>query len=88
MTGPPVLFCDEPTSGLDAYLAQQVVQVIITFNKLKTFTLKKFLYFVFIFFKNNVKVLKLLAKRKNMTVIITIHQPSSQVFEIFDKLVL
>jgi ATP-binding cassette, subfamily G (WHITE), eye pigment precursor transporter len=32
-----------------------------------------------------IQVLKDLARRKNMTIVVTIHQPSSQVFEIFDK---
>jgi ABC-type multidrug transport system ATPase subunit len=32
-----------------------------------------------------VNILKDLARRKNMTIVLTIHQPSSQVFEQFDK---
>uniref|UniRef100_A0A915EME6 ABC transporter domain-containing protein n=1 Tax=Ditylenchus dipsaci TaxID=166011 RepID=A0A915EME6_9BILA len=35
-----------------------------------------------------VQVLKELARRKHMTVVITIHQPSSQIFEMFDKICL
>ena len=35
-----------------------------------------------------VQVLKDLARNKNMTIIVTIHQPSSQVFEMFDKICL
>jgi ABC-type multidrug transport system ATPase subunit len=36
--------------------------------------------------KQVVEVLRQLAQRKGMTVVITIHQPSSQVFEMFDKI--
>lgn len=35
-----------------------------------------------------IQVLKDLARRKNMTIVVTIHQPSSQVFEMFDKICL
>uniref|UniRef100_A0A914DQT4 ABC transporter domain-containing protein n=1 Tax=Acrobeloides nanus TaxID=290746 RepID=A0A914DQT4_9BILA len=35
--------------------------------------------------KQVVQVLKTLARRKGMTIVFTIHQPSSQVFEMFDK---
>uniref|UniRef100_A0A183CHT4 ABC transporter domain-containing protein n=1 Tax=Globodera pallida TaxID=36090 RepID=A0A183CHT4_GLOPA len=35
-----------------------------------------------------IQVLKDLARRKHMTILVTIHQPSSQVFELFDKICL
>ncbi|KAL3083748.1 hypothetical protein niasHT_036741 [Heterodera trifolii] len=35
-----------------------------------------------------IQVLKDLARRKQMTILVTIHQPSSQVFEMFDKICL
>nr|CAD2182767.1 unnamed protein product [Meloidogyne enterolobii] len=38
--------------------------------------------------KQVIQVLKDLARRKNMTIIVTIHQPSSQLFEMFDKICL
>ncbi|KAI6173797.1 ATP-binding cassette sub-family G member 2 [Aphelenchoides besseyi] len=37
---------------------------------------------------NVIEVLRNLAKQKGMTIVITIHQPSSQVFELFDKICL
>ncbi|KAI6227115.1 ATP-binding cassette sub-family G member 2 [Aphelenchoides besseyi] len=37
---------------------------------------------------NVVEVLRNLAKQKGMTIVITIHQPSSQVFELFDRICL
>lgn len=58
LTRPSALFCDEPTSGLDSYMAQSVVESLISLA------------------------------RKGRTVLCTIHQPSSQVFAMFEQILI
>ena len=70
------MFCDEPTSGLDSYMAQNIVQVASIFKSFKNS------------FKINFwQVMKNLAAA-GKTVICTFHQPSSEVFELFDRILL
>ena len=68
------MFCDEPTSGLDAYMAQNIVQVIIWLNPTNPGT-------------ESFQVLRNLAST-GKTIICTIHQPSSEVFAMFDRILL
>ncbi|VDO47843.1 unnamed protein product [Haemonchus placei] len=76
VTNPPILFCDEPTSGLDSFLAVQVVNVSANIVDVPSY------------FSNDASdtVLKKLAIMKSMTIVFTIHQPSSQVYELFDRI--
>ncbi len=78
MTNPSLMFCDEPTSGLDSYMAQNIVQV----NPFKTNFEKRNLNKMY-----NWQVLKNIAS-KGKTVVCTIHQPSSEVFALFDRILL
>ncbi|KAK6013416.1 hypothetical protein OSTOST_21269 [Ostertagia ostertagi] len=75
LTDPSILFCDEPTSGLDSYTALRVI-----FNIDNCFlNCDSSLNVIKV-----VVALKMLAS-KGKTVIITIHQPSSQVYEMADR---
>lgn len=58
ISDPQVLFIDEPTSGLDAFMAFQILQLLIKLAK------------------------------TGRTIICTIHQPRTQVFQAFDEIVL
>ena len=70
------MFCDEPTSGLDSYMAQNIVQVINWFNTPTNVP-----------GTDSIQVLGNLASRRK-TIICTIHQPSSEVFAMFDRILL
>lgn len=73
------MFCDEPTSGLDSYMAQNIVQVRKTIFTSCNETI--------VIICCAVQVLKSIAS-KGKTVIFTIHQPSSEVFALFDRILL
>jgi ABC-type multidrug transport system ATPase subunit len=74
------MFCDEPTSGLDSFMAQNIVQVIRPINCVEQINIKKIVNLC-------LKALKNLASA-GKTVICTIHQPSSEVFAMFDRILL
>ena len=79
LTNPSLMFCDEPTSGLDSYMAQNIVQVNQNFRKISLNLNFKNL--------NCCQVLKNIAST-GKTVVCTIHQPSSEVFALFDRILL
>ncbi|KAJ1605693.1 ABC transporter [Cryptosporidium canis] len=58
ISDPQILFIDEPTSGLDAFMAFQILQLLIKLAK------------------------------TGRTIICTIHQPRTQVFQAFDEILL
>ncbi|KAF7455694.1 ABC-2 type transporter family protein [Cryptosporidium felis] len=58
ISDPRVLFIDEPTSGLDAFMAFQILQLLIKLAK------------------------------TGRTIVCTIHQPRTQVFQAFDEILL
>ena len=72
------MFCDEPTSGLDSYMAQNIVEVLFFITKRKSSLMHWFII---------LKVLKGIAST-GKTVVCTIHQPSSEVFAMFDRILL
>lgn len=85
LTDPNLLLCDEPTSGLDSFMAHSVVQVkksmrseTMALNKSATICQLSFLYKL-------PQVLRGLAQR-GKTIVLTIHQPSSELYGLFDKL--
>lgn len=76
LTNPSLMFCDEPTSGLDSFMALNVVQVLSNCG-VNMLTCENVTF----------KVLKNLAQ-VGKTVICTIHQPSSELYSMFDKILL
>lgn len=74
------MFCDEPTSGLDSYMAQSIIEV--SSNLFFVLILTNYCMCSF-----NRQVLKSMASN-GKTVICTVHQPSSVVFALFDRILL
>ena len=77
VTNPSVLFLDEPTSGLDTTEAAEIIKFVSIFS------------FSFFSSANNTppRVVKEEAE-KGMSVVCTIHQPSSQIFSLFSHILL
>ena len=82
ITNPSLLFADEPTSGLDSYMAESIVKLLKKLARAGKHAMKV---------KNQSKmnpVYHNFAICTGRTVITTIHQPSSEVYHMFDKLLL
>ena len=88
LTDPSVILLDEPTSGLGKQsddfrlLTIGLLNKVIHFNDLFLFILDSSMALEL------TKILKEFAVKQRKTIIMVIHQPSSQVFESFDKLLL
>lgn len=79
LTDPSIIFCDEPTTGLDSYSAMAVVQTLRNLaDNSPTSTMVGT-------DKNHNHRQKTPANR---TVLCSIHQPPSDVFEIFTHVIL
>jgi ABC-type multidrug transport system ATPase subunit len=76
VTSPSILFLDEPTSGLGKHMI-----TILSNHHLKPFKDSYNAY-------NVIECLVTLARNYNRTVVFTIHQPRSNIFALFDQLVL
>ena len=76
------MFCDEPTSGLDSFMAQNIVQVFA--NSIHYTVLARKLKLERSIGQQAMRDLARMGK----AVICTIHQPSSEVFEMFDQILL
>lgn len=79
LTDPPLMFCDEPTSGLDSFMAHQVVSVLKALTGKLTSIVsccRKYSNLLNIF----------IARGK--TIVATLHQPSSELFTLFDRILL
>lgn len=101
LLNPSLLFLDEPTSGLDSTTALRIVQMLQNTAEvmknfpcpLTPFPLPSFMYLWYLISGYNACNLGIELKSGSVTqagktVVTTIHQPSSRLFSMFDKLVL
>lgn len=89
ITEPPIIFCDEPTTGLDSFSALAVLKTLKNLTKYKPSKTIDNSEMVIVpevrLFEDHIdKGIKF----KSKAVLCTIHQPTSEIFELFSNIIL